>query len=112
MARHDDRVTLRQMLDSTEKALVLSETRSRRDLDDECVVTLALVQLLQIIGEAARRVSEHLRHQHPEVPWGEIIALRNRLVHGYDTVDLDRLWEILTGDLPGLKVHLERTLRL
>ena len=72
---------------------------------------VGLVQLLQIVGEAARRVSEHLRHQHPEVPWAEIIGLRNRLIHGYDTVDLDRLWEVLTGDLPALKVHLNHILR-
>ena len=54
MARHDDRVTLQQMLDSTRKAVLLAETRLRSDLDDDWVVTLALVQLLQSVGEAAR----------------------------------------------------------
>jgi uncharacterized protein with HEPN domain len=111
MARHDDRVTLRQMLESTEKAIFLGETRSRLGLDEDWVTTLALVQLLQIVGEAARRVSEHLRQQHPEVPWAQIIGLRNRLIHGYDTVDLDRLWEVLTADLPELKANLTRILQ-
>ena len=64
------------------------------------------VQLCQILGEAARRVSDPKRQQHPEVPWPQIIALRNRLIHGYDTIDLDILWQILTADLPSLVTAL------
>src|SRR5207302_964406 len=72
------------------------------DLDQDRVLSLALVQLCQILGEAASRVSAPRRQQHPEVPWTQITALRNRLIHGYDTIDLDILWQILTGDLPPL----------
>ena len=55
MSRHDNRVSLQQMLDGTRKALYLAKTRSRPDLDDDWVATLALMQLLQIVGEAATR---------------------------------------------------------
>ena len=110
MARHDDRVTLRQMLDNTTKALSLSQSRSRFDLDTDWIATLAMMQLLQIIGEAARRLSESFRQQHPEIPWAQIIGQRNRLIHGYDTVDLDRLWLVMTTDVPALAAALPRLL--
>ena len=110
MALRDDQVSLQQMLDSTRKALYLATSRSRPALDDDWVTTLALMQLLQIIGEAARRLSDGIRQQYPQVPWGQFIGLRNRLIHGYDTIDLDRLWEVLTVDLPQLATNLERIL--
>ena len=110
MSLHDDQVSLQQMLDSARKVLYLAARRSRPDLDDDWVATLALMQLLQIIGEAARRLSASTRQQHPHVRWARFIGLRNRLIHGYDTIDLDRLWEVLTVDIPELAANLERIL--
>jgi len=63
---------------------------------------LALTRLVEIIGEAAARVSAQTREQYPDIPWIEMIGLRNRLIHGYDAVDLDILWDILKEDLPPL----------
>jgi uncharacterized protein with HEPN domain len=100
MPHHDDAVSLRQMLDHAREASDLVKNRPRTALDQDRVLTLALVQLCQIIGEAASRVSALRRQQHLEVPWAQIIAMRNRLIHGYDTVDLEILWQVLTGDLP------------
>ena len=68
MPRHDDSVSLRQMLDHAREAVSLVEGRAREDLDVERVLTLALVQLLQIIGEATSRVSASRRAEHPEIP--------------------------------------------
>lgn len=58
---------------------------------------------LEIIGEAANRVSEDVRARHPEVPWRAIIDLRNLLAHGYDYVLLDRVWQVVVADLPPLE---------
>ena len=110
MAQHDDTVSLRQMLDHAREASDLVKPRVRADLDQDPVLSLALVQLCQIIGEAASRVSAPRRQQHPEIPWPQIVALRNQLIHGYDTIDLDILWQILTGDLPPLITALENIL--
>jgi uncharacterized protein with HEPN domain len=110
MARHDDTVSLRQMLDHAREAFDLVRQRARADLDQDRVLSLALVQLCQILGEAASRVSAPRHQRHPEIPWAQIIALRNRLIHGYDTIDLDILWQILTGDLPPLIAALENIL--
>ncbi len=75
MSLHDDQVTLQQMLDSARKVLYLAARRSRPDLDDDWVATLALMQLLQIIGEAARRLSDSTRQQHPQVRWARFGSL-------------------------------------
>ena len=111
MPHHDDAVSIRQMLDHAREAFVLVEQRVRADLDRERVLTLALVQRCQRLGDAAGRVSAPRRQQHPEIPWSQITALRNRLIHGYDTIDLDILWQILTGDLPPLIEALEKTIQ-
>ncbi|MHB0915211.1 MAG: HepT-like ribonuclease domain-containing protein [Thermoleophilia bacterium] len=107
MTLHDDEVRLRHMLDYSREALELVKDRSRTDLDSDRVLELALVRLLEIIGEAANRVSEEGRERNTEIPWSQIISLRNRLIHGYDSIDMDVLWEILQSDLPALILKLE-----
>ena len=71
-------------------------------MDSDRLLGLALVRLMEIIGEAANRVSLEYQSRHLSIPWSQIISLRNRLIHGYDAVDMDILWEILNQDLPGL----------
>jgi uncharacterized protein with HEPN domain len=106
MTRRDDSVSLRQMLDHSREALALVQGRSRGDLDRDRVVTLALCRLVEILGEAANRTSDACRKRHPDIPWRQVIGLRNRLIHGYDSIDLDVLWQILTADLPSLATRL------
>lgn len=106
MTQHDDSASLRQMLDHSREAVALVQGRSRADLDGERVLTLALCRLIEIIGEAANRVSQSRRARHPEIPWAGIIGLRNRLIHGYDSIDHEILWQILTTDLPPLTATL------
>jgi uncharacterized protein with HEPN domain len=108
MPPRDDGASLQQMLDYAREASGLVQGRVRSALDHDRVLSLALVQLCQILGEAASRVSSQRRQQHPDIPWPQIIALRNRLIHGYDTIDLNILWQILTGDLPPLITALEK----
>ena len=81
--------------------------RKRSDLDSDRQFNLALVRLLEIIGEAANRVPADQRVGIPEVPWAQIVGLRNRLIHGYDEVDFDILWQIVYHDLPKLIKALE-----
>ena len=76
------------------------------------MLELALTRLLEIVGEAANRVSEDMQQRHPEVPWRQIVGLRHRLIHGYDAVDLDILWDIVRYDLPLLIAALEEILRM
>jgi len=109
MSRHDDRVTLQQMFEHVEEAVALTAGRARGHLDSDRVFFLATLKLVEIAGETAGRLSVSFQTSHPEIPWRQIIGTRNRLVHGYDAVDHDVLWEIVNADFPKLALAL-RTL--
>ena len=98
---------LQHMLDHTREAVLLAQGKSRSDLDTNRLLNLALVRLLEIVGEAAGRMPKELCANHPEIPWPQIISLRNRLIHGYDSVDFNILWQIIANDLPPLIPILE-----
>ena len=63
-----------------------------------------------MLGEAANRVPEDLRNQYPDLPWFQMIAARNHLLHGYDSMDFNTLWVIIQTDLPVLIIQLEEIL--
>lgn len=107
MPFRDDDVSLRHMLEHSREAIALLGSATSRDLESDRVLALALVQLAQIVGEAASRVSEGTRTRHPQIPWTQIVALRNRLIHGYDAIDLEILWQIVRNDMPPLAAQLE-----
>ena len=107
MTRHDDAIRLRHMLDHAREAVAMAEGRSRSDLGSNRMLQLALVRLIEIVGEAAARVSESVKDQLPPIPWREIVGMRNRVIHGYDAIDLDVLWDTITVDLSLLIDQLE-----
>jgi uncharacterized protein with HEPN domain len=107
MSHHDDSVPLRHMLDACREAVQYSQGRSRTDLDSDRLFQLAMVRLVEVIGEAAGRLTKTTHARHPQIPWPQIISTRNRLIHGYDQIDHDILWNILTQDLPPLIPILE-----
>jgi uncharacterized protein with HEPN domain len=107
MSHHEGVVRLRHMLDHAREAVAMVSGKTREDLDIDRKLNLALVRLLEIIGEAASRTPADERAQYPQIPWGQIVGLRNRLIHGYDAVDFDILWQIIQCDLPPLIAALE-----
>ena len=102
MSRHDDTVRLHHMVDHSREAVQMASGRNRSDLDSDRQLGLAMTRLLEILGEAAARVSDPGRRRWPEIPWAKIVGLRNRLIHGYDKVDFDILWTTVVDDLPPL----------
>ena len=102
MTQRSDQVSLRHMLDYSRKAVAMIEGHGREDKVSDEVLCLALTRVVEIIGEAATRVSLTEQQRHVQIPWPQIIGLRNRLVHGYDAVDVDILWDIVQQDLPPL----------
>lgn len=102
-----DLIRLRQMLDHAREAIAFTAGKTLSDVVDDRVLSLALVRLLEVIGKAAGRVSVETRGQHPEIPWSQIIALRNRRIHGYDSVDMTIVWQVIRVDLPPLILALE-----
>jgi len=108
--RKDDRIRLQHMLDAANEALNFTRGRTRRDLDNDRMLVLSLARELEIIGEAASKVSSETRSQNTSIPWLDISGMRNRLVHAYFDVDLDVVWSTVTKDLPVLKADLEKIL--
>ena len=104
----DDSVRIRHMLDAAQEARALIQGQTRRTLDDNRVLVLALVRLIEVIGEAASQVSKSFQDAHTDIPWAQIIAMRNRLIHAYFDVDLERVWDTVTDDLPPLIAQLEQ----
>jgi len=108
MTRRDDNITLRQMLRMGRKAIEFCQGRQREDFDQDELWCLAIERTVLNIGEASTRLSLSTQESLPQIPWSQIIAFRNRIVHGYDTVDHDRVWLILQKDIPSLITELEK----
>ena len=110
MSQRDDAVPMRHMLEHAREACTLVGERQRSDIDSDRMLQLALTRLVEVVGEAATRVSDETQARFPEVPWREAIATRHRITHGYDVVDYDILWDTVQGDFPPLVAALERAL--
>ncbi|MBL7218733.1 MAG: DUF86 domain-containing protein [Phycisphaerae bacterium] len=108
MSRHDDQTSLNAMLSHAREAVELLGHANREELGQNRVVQLALTRLVEIVGEAANRVSQAMQQKTPEIPWPQIIGMRNRLVHGYDVIDFNLLWDTIVDDLPPLITSLEK----
>ena len=109
--RRDDRIRLQHMLDAAREALSFAEGHIREDLNSDRKLALSLVKCIEIVGEAASRISQETQQEAPQTPWPDIISMRNRLIHAYFDIDLDRVWDTVEGDLPVLIAQLEDLLR-
>ena len=107
MSRRDPMVAVQQMRDNARRVLTATQGRSRSDLDDDEMLEAALIRWMEVLGEAARRVPDEFRARYPHVPWQDTTDLRNVLIHGYDTIDLDQLWLIIQEHLPPLMRQLQ-----
>ena len=106
MQRHD-LIRLHHMLDSAREAEAFISGKDRSVLDSDRMLELALVKCIEIIGEAASSISKRSREELPHIPWTDIIAMRNRLIHAYFEINLDILWKTVSEDLPPLISELE-----
>ncbi len=110
MSQREDTVLLRDMLEHARLARQAVHDRQREDLDRDRVLLAALERFIEIIGEAASQLSEDGRQSRPDIPWPQIIAMRNRLIHGYPSVDEDIIWKVVQNNIPALITKLEREL--
>jgi uncharacterized protein with HEPN domain len=109
--RKDDTIRVRHMLDATLEAIAFARNRNRDDLNNDRMLVLSLVKSIEIIGEAAAKITKESQQEHAEVPRWSIIAMRNRLIHAYFDIDLDRVWDTVVDDLPPLIHSLEEILQ-
>jgi uncharacterized protein with HEPN domain len=104
----DDLVYIGHMLDMAQKATSFVEGIERAEFDADEPLRLALRHLIQIIGEAARRISLEYREAHSEIPWKDIVGMRSKIVHDYFDVDENAVWDTVTNELPGLIFQLRQ----
>jgi uncharacterized protein with HEPN domain len=98
----EDRVRIGHMLDAAEEVVGFVSGRQRSDLDGDRMLLFAVVRGIEIIGEAAAKVSAETRELSPAIPWAAIISMRHRLVHGYFDVDPDIVWRTATEEVLAL----------
>ena len=108
--RADDRVRILHIRDAAEAVAEFVQGRKRIDLDSDRMLLFAVVRAIEVIGEAAGRVSEETRNAQPGVPWNAIIGMRNRLIHGYFDIDKTVVWKTATAEIPTLLRNLKAML--
>jgi uncharacterized protein with HEPN domain len=97
-----DPAYLFDMLEASEKVQHYLKNKTYEDFFKDDMLQDAVERNLGIIGEAARRISEALKQEHPEIPWRKIIAQRNVLIHEYEDIDIGEIWEVASFHLPRL----------
>lgn len=108
--KRNDLIRIRHILDAVNEALSFARNRTRADLASDRMLTLSLIKSIELMGEAASKVSSETREENPRIPWESMIAMRNRLIHVYFDIDVDRVWDTVTEDLPVLKAAVEETI--
>jgi uncharacterized protein with HEPN domain len=98
----DPRVYLAHILECIQKIERFTQEGRSRFFQD-AMVQDAVLRNFEVIGEAAKRLDDGYRAAHPQLPWRALAGLRDVLIHQYDSVDLERVWAIVEGDLPGLR---------
>ena len=104
--RHDGAYLL-DMLLAAREARKFADALTFTAFEQNRMAQLAILKAVEIVGEAASRVSAAGKKAYPEIPWTEIVGMRNRLVHGYFNINLQRVWETVEEDIPRLISQLE-----
>ncbi len=106
--KRDDRIFIKHILDSAKKIIYFTDGKNRNDLDLDEKLSLAIVRLFEIIGEAANSISNDFQEAHMDIPWGKLISMRNRLIHGYFDINYDIVWNTVKQDIPNIIKMIEK----
>jgi len=98
------------ILDAMEKAELLLDEVSYEQFSEDFRINYAVVRALEIIGEATKRLPTSLRDEYPDIPWRGMAGMRDRIIHGYDRVDMSIVWDVVKRDIPTIKPQIEKIL--
>jgi uncharacterized protein with HEPN domain len=107
---HDDRVYLQHILDSILRIESYLHTVDEATFHQQSMIQDAVVRQIEIIGEAVKPLSPTLRGLHPDIPWQDIARMRDKLIHDYFGVDLEKVWDTTKTDIPPLKAKVHTLL--
>ncbi len=110
MDNSPDVIRVRHMLEAIEEALGFAKGKQASDLADNRMLALALTKEIELIGEAASKLTLQYKQKHSEIPWQQIVATRNRLIHGYYSIDYGIVWTTVERELPKLETALKTLL--
>jgi uncharacterized protein with HEPN domain len=107
----DDTVYIRHILDEIVFLTRISHERTLEDLIHDDYFSHAVRSAIEVIGEAANNTPERIKSENPEIPWREMAALRNRIIHGYFRIDYSIVWNVIIKDLPDIEPKISALLR-
>lgn len=105
-----DLTRFHHMLDCAKAICQFSTGRTRQDLDSDRIFASAIMREFEVLGEAANAISSHTQSRFPEIPWKEVIGMRNQLIHAYFDIDHDIVWKTLQTALPDLIPKIEKAI--
>ncbi len=108
--RLGDRIRVQHMLEAIELIEDFMNSRSMEDLTKDAMLRFAVVKQLEVIGEAASRITQATLDAEPSIPWNQVVLMRHVLVHDYYRIDVPTVWSTVTNDLPPLKLAVKRLL--
>lgn len=108
----NDEIRLKHMLAAVREAISFSVDKAREDLDNNRMLVLSVLKCIEIIGEAASRVTIETQKDYPSIPWASIIGMRNRLIHTYYSINLDTVWDTVANELPTLEKELHSIVKV
>lgn len=112
MTKKDDAVFLRHILDAILKIEEYTNGVEYNKFIQDTLIQDGVIRQIEIIGEAAKNLSDNIRKKYPDIPWKDIAGMRDKLIHGYFGVDKDAVWDTAKKDIPILRQNLEKILKI
>ena len=106
MSAHDADLTLRQIAEVCDKAIELRNSMTWAEFHGDWRKQMLGERLVEVLGEAVKRLPDDLRQRHPQVPWDKIAGTRDYIAHGYDSVDYDVIWGVLDVEVGKLRASV------
>jgi uncharacterized protein with HEPN domain len=100
--KDSDRIRIQHIIDAAEEALSFVEEIKIENFSKNRMIILSVIKEIEIIGEAASKISQETKSNHTTIPWKDIVGMRNRLIHGYFDVDIKLVWNTVKNDIPSL----------
>jgi len=107
----EDRIRLKHIIEEAKEACLYVQDLSFEDFLQDGKTVRAVIRSIEIIGEAASKISMELREDYPDIPWQKIVGMRNRLIHVYFDIDHEVIWKTVQVNLPPLISKLEQMLK-
>jgi uncharacterized protein with HEPN domain len=104
--KKDDTVYMKHILDAIHRVEEYTQNIEYKDFIENHLIQDGVIRQIEIIGEAVKRLSNEIREKYTDVPWKDIVGMRNKLIHNYFGVDVDAVWETVKKDIPVLKKKL------